>query len=445
MVDRLLKFLTSLKLTVVCLALSLILVFIGTLAQVDEGLYLVQDRYFKSFLIYLEPAGANWRIPVFPGGYAVGLVLLVNLLAAHAQRFTFSKKKAGIFLIHAGLILLILGQVFTDVFSRESALEFEEGQSMSYSVDFRKNELVLVDGSASDTDTVISIPESRLRNGASIEGDTLPFRIQVHDYWSNSDVSTQKTESAIATKATEGPAKDFFVIPMAPVTEMDRRDIPSGVVELFDGDQSIGTWLVSAFLRPQTVSVGDKDYELALRHRRYYEPFSLTLLKATHEQYKGTTLPKNFSSRVRLQNPNTSEDREVLIYMNHPLRYGGLTFYQYQMLAAEAAAEAGATPRSTLQVVHNPTYLTPYLSCFMVGAGMLVQFLMHLVGFLKKHRKKRAQAGEETPAKPSRQMERKQQRDAKRTQDANSADNNPTSTSESPAEIVTSSSEGKSS
>ena len=46
MLDRAFKLLTSLKLTVVCLGIAVVLVFVGTLAQVDEGLYQAQVRYF---------------------------------------------------------------------------------------------------------------------------------------------------------------------------------------------------------------------------------------------------------------------------------------------------------------------------------------------------------------------------------------------------------------
>ena len=388
MVKSVIQLLTSIKLTVACLAVSLVLVFIGTLAQVDEGLYAAQERYFKSFFIYFEPAGAGWRFPVFPGGYLIGVVLLVNLLAAHGKRFEVSKKKLGIFMIHAGLILLLVGQLFTDILSRESALAFEEGESKNYSEDFRKNELVFIDKSASDENTIVSVPESRLQKGVSIKDPNLPFTLKVHEYWPNSDITSKETEGAISTDATEGPAKDFFVLPLDPITEMDGRDLPSAVIEILDGDQSIGTWLTSAILKPQKISVQGKEFDLVLRFKRYYKPFSLTLLDASHDNYKGTELPKNFSSRVRIQNHETNEDREVLIYMNSPLRYGGLTFYQFQMMADEAVLRPGMTPTSTLQVVKNPTWLTPYLACIMVGAGLLTQFMMHLIGFLKKQRKK---------------------------------------------------------
>lgn len=390
MLDRAIGVLTSLKLTVICLAFSMVLVFVGTLAQVDEGLYAAQERYFKSFFIYLETK-TLWRIPIFPGGYLVGSILLINLLAAHAKRFQISRKKAGILMIHAGLILLLLGQLFTDILSRESALDFQEGQSKNYSQDFRKNELVLIDTSDAENDTIFSIPESRLRVGEKLDEAPLPFSIRVHDYWQNAEIVSKQSRGAIVTKANRGAAKDYAVLALPPVTEMDRRDLPAALIEFFSEEnseeKSLGTWLVSAILKPQTISHNDKEYELALRFKRYYEDFSLTLLDANHDNYKGTDIPKNFSSRVRIENAQTKEDREVLIYMNHPLRYEGLTFYQHQMSADEARMPAGVIPSSTLQVVRNPTWLTPYFACLLVGSGLLLQFVMHLTSFLKRQDK----------------------------------------------------------
>src|SRR6188474_3132524 len=78
MLNKTINFFTSLRLTVVCLGLALLLVFIGTLAQVDEGLYAAQNRYFRSLLVYWSPKGADWRIPVLPGGYLLGGILLIN-------------------------------------------------------------------------------------------------------------------------------------------------------------------------------------------------------------------------------------------------------------------------------------------------------------------------------------------------------------------------------
>ncbi len=53
--NRLYRFFTSLRLTVALLALGLILVFWGTLAQVQLGLYKAQNDFFRSFFIYWSP------------------------------------------------------------------------------------------------------------------------------------------------------------------------------------------------------------------------------------------------------------------------------------------------------------------------------------------------------------------------------------------------------
>src|SRR5258708_37317882 len=100
-INRIINFFTSLRLTVALLCLGLLLVFFGTLAQVDLGLYKAQNEFFRSFFVYWGPKTANWKIPVFPGGYFIGGILLINLIAAHIKRFSLSKKKIGIFMIHS--------------------------------------------------------------------------------------------------------------------------------------------------------------------------------------------------------------------------------------------------------------------------------------------------------------------------------------------------------
>ncbi len=127
---------------------------------------------------------------------------------------------------------------------------------------------------------------------------------------------------------------------------------------------------------PQGFTVNGRQYEIALRPVRYYKPYTITLLEFKHETYAGTDIPSNFSSRVHLTDPARGEDRDVVIRMNSPLRYGGETYYQ-------ASFEPGDKV-SILQVVRNPAALTPYVACTLIGAGMVVQFLTHLSGFARK-------------------------------------------------------------
>jgi hypothetical protein len=132
---------------------------------------------------------------------------------------------------------------------------------------------------------------------------------------------------------------------------MDERDFPSAFIELTKDGKSLGTYLVSLWFTlavptPQIVEVDGKSYDIQIRPRRYYKPFSLKLHKFTHERYTGTNIPKDFASQVQLVDRTNNEDREVRIFMNNPLRYGGLTFYQ--------ASFANDDKTTILQVVRNP-------------------------------------------------------------------------------------------
>jgi hypothetical protein len=206
-----------------------------------------------------------------------------------------------------------------------------------------------------------------------------PFKVRVKNYWPNSMLSTNPGPIAVKADATKGIGSEgVYVFPLPETTKSEERSMPSAVVEVVGPEGPLGSWLVSPYIdRPQAFSSGAKTYHLAMRFTRHYEPFSIHLVKFSHDKYRGTDIPKNFSSRIRVQNPGTGEDREVLIYMNSPLRYKGDTFYQGSFDRFD--------PRvSILQVVHNPSWLTPYMSCILVGAGLVVQFLTHLVGFIKK-------------------------------------------------------------
>lgn len=379
LLDRLIAFFTSLRLAVACLALGMILVFWGTLAQVDLGLLKAQNEFFRSFFVYWGPKGASWKIPVFPGGYLVGGVLLINLVASHFKRFSLTRKKAGIWLIHFGLILLLLGQLATDLLSRESFLHLREGQSKNYSESDRQFELAIIDTSDADSDKVVAIPEALLARQKEIQHPELPFTVRVHDFLPNSVVQQLATNSLAPPAASRDIGSQASVRELPRETQLDRRDRPSAVVELLTPQGSQGTWLVSDYVEgAQAFSVNNRNYEMVMRLRRYYKPFSIQLLKFTHEVYPGTDTPKNFASRVQLQNPQTGENREVQIYMNNPLRYAGETFYQASLDPDDHG--------TVLEVVHNPSWLTPYFSCVLVGVGLVVQFATHLFGFAFKRK-----------------------------------------------------------
>src|SRR5512137_830355 len=105
-----LKVLSSLKLTIACLGALMVLVVACTLAQVDLGTFGAVEVFMRSLLVYWQIPGTVWAIPVFPGGALVGLVLMVNLLSAMAFRLEWSWKKAGLWVVHLGLVLFVAGE-----------------------------------------------------------------------------------------------------------------------------------------------------------------------------------------------------------------------------------------------------------------------------------------------------------------------------------------------
>lgn len=374
----LLRILTSLKLTVGCLLLAIVLVFVGTLAQVDMGFYAVQEAYFNTWLIWWKSADGRWVIPIFPGGYLIGGALLLNLIAAQAVRFHWNWKKSGIFLTHTGIFLLLVGGFLTSLLTVESQMRLDEGETKNYSEAPRLFELVLVDASHPGHDEVIAVSQGRLSRASVIQHPRLPFRLNVLRFFANSKLSRRPSDAAAPpSKATQGFGVDLDVVEQPRATKTEETDLVSALVEIVADEKSLGTWLISNGLdQLQSFSHQNKTWRIGIRPVRYYKPFRIQLLDFKHDLYPGTEIPRNFSSHVRLVDPAGNEDREVLIYMNHPLRHAGETYYQ--------ASFANDDRTTILQVMRNPTWLTPYFACALVTLGLLVQFLMHLISFRRE-------------------------------------------------------------
>jgi hypothetical protein len=243
-----------------------------------------------------------------------------------------------------------------------------------------------------------AFPESVLAEKREIKHPELPFTIRVKDYFPNSWFGNR--ENAKKVVATDGIGARPPFSQQSITAKMNDENKPAALLEIATPNGVLGSWTVSTWLTktgwssflkrnvdqqfaptletPQTFKAGDRTFQIALRPIRYYKDHSVQLLDFKHDRYMGTAIPKNFSSQIRLQNPKTREDREVVIYMNNPLRYGGETYYQ-------GSFEPGDTT-SILHVVRNPAWLGPYISCSLVGLGLFIQFMMHLIGFVRKNR-----------------------------------------------------------
>lgn len=393
-VQWVIKFFTSLKLTVVLLSFALALTFFGTLKQVDEGLYEVQRDYFQSMWIvwHQQPIpkaeGGTWFTIVIPllGGYLLGKLLLINLIAGFVSRFKWTRKKIGIYISHMGLICLLMGQWFTEMMQVESNIRFEEGQHRNYSEAFREFELAIIGpGESGNREKQTTVPESLLRKtgvGNVLSRKELPWDIKVLSQYANATVSTNTP----VRPDYAGAGRNYLPEKKPEVFTMDDINVPAYEIALLD--KTAGTvvdkYLVSAELLAQTIESAPEK-RLQMRFTRYYKPFTLYLIDFRHDKFVGTDTPRNFSSLVQLVNGETGENRTVNIRMNSPLRYNGEAYFQ--------ASFDKVNPRVTvLQVVRNPSWLIPYISCAMMTAGLLIQFLFHLTQFVSKQMNRRTKS-----------------------------------------------------
>lgn len=398
------KALSSLQLTVVLFAFAVALVFFGTVAQMDNGIWTVVDQYFWSWVVLVPgdlirqfgsvflsewfPKDAprwGWSFPL-PGGKLLGGLMLANLIAAHLVRFRLTWKRSGVILVHSGLILLFVGEFITREFQVEQRMTIPEGTAVDYTEDSRKMELAFVDPSDPGVDKVVVIPESLLRKtGVRHSDPRLPVDVEVIEYMPNAAV--RKADDAPSNRATAGMGRMFVATKEREVSGADtssKSDFPAAYVRLYaPGGAEVGTHLVSLFLtlkfdRADDVTVNGKTYRMQLRNIRYYKPFSVYLEKFRFDRYPGSQMARNFSSEVRVTDTETGAVvRDQTIRMNDPMRYAGETYYQ-------SSFDRETEKTTVLQVVKNPGWLIPYISCAVVSAGMLVHFGIYLTQFLMR-------------------------------------------------------------
>jgi hypothetical protein len=359
---------TSLSLTIGCLALLMVLVVACTLAQVRLGTVGAVNLYMRAWFYWMD-LGA-FSVPIFPAGATVGLVLLVNLVAAQAKRLELSWKKAGIWIVHAGLIILFVGEFVTGGYQVDGRLVFEEGQTANFVEVPRAVELAVIDVTDPSYDDVYGIPEVALARGGTVPVKGTPLQVRVKRFHRNVQFTSAGPGSP-PVGADKGVGVGASMREIPPVTVDDQVDTSAAVVEILADGRSLGTWLASNRIEDaQPFEHAGRTYELGLRARREYLPYTLTLKDFKHDVYPGTSIPKNFSSLVRLVHPSKGEDRDVLIYMNQPLRYAGKAFFQ--------ASFGKNDTLSVLQVVENPGWLLPYVSTVLVTLGLLVHFAISL-------------------------------------------------------------------
>ena len=454
----------SLKLTVFLLGISLILVFVGTLAQTEMGIWDVMDHFFRCAFSRVKFAYFwPWEVSesvnrlhyFFPGGYTIGVLLLFNLLAAHSLKFRITKekgdltiglvftiaglafifwavrdgiikedipsayvdsykrvmyrlltglgstltlligcwflfrKRAGIVVLHFGIILLLFSELITAKFAYEGNMHIQEGEYSSFVDVDRDYELAVTDmETKSSVEKSVVIPDTFLKKiGEWQSHEKVPFEFKVNKWFENSEIDS----TTLKQEGFSGVGEKAAIKEMKKVSGVANsgRNVPASDIEFKDkSGKMLGRFIFSLRLYrndafKQEIEVDGKKYLLTFRNKRDYiysigsnKPVRIKLIDFRHDTYIGTSVAKNFSSLVQLIDEENEIDRKVLISMNNPLRYTGRTFYQSNFTPDESG--------TVLQVVKNPGWMLPYLCCVIVGVGMLFQFVLTLSQFMKR-------------------------------------------------------------
>ena len=96
-------------------------------------------------------------------------------------------RKTGIWIAHAGLILLLLGELVSGLVQQDYQMRLDEGETKNYSESNRFNELAIIDATDPNFDEVVAIPESLLAKGTVVQNPKLPFRVVPKGYIPNSE------------------------------------------------------------------------------------------------------------------------------------------------------------------------------------------------------------------------------------------------------------------
>ncbi len=374
-----LRFLGSYKLSVIILFFLMVIVFLGTLAQTEHGIYEIQKRYFESIFV-LHWIGNYIPLPL-PGGGLLMVLLLINLFVGGILLAPKSIKRPGMLIAHGGVILLIIGGFWGEIWGDYGQISLFEGETKNTFEDPRKWEIYIwkLDKENKSPVSEWIIPQEQFADirGAmrrSFFSKKLPFEITLMRFMKNARprFSIPGVEQGIQGVLLE-PEK----------TEREEEMNLAGIyVEVSANDQHHLGMLWGGEKQPWVFEIGDELYCMGIRHRKTELPFSLRLEKFTREFYPRTNKPRFFASEVVYFTKDW--EQRAVIRMNEPLRYKGFTLYQASWGTADDNPSSPVF--SVLAVTKNPAEKIPLYSCIIISIGLLIHFTQKIFRFLKHSR-----------------------------------------------------------
>jgi hypothetical protein len=366
--NPIIKFLSSVKIAVVCLGLLFILTLWGTLFQVDHGLYLAQEKFFNSLVFTFLGF-----VP-FPGARLVMGVLFINLVCMCLIRLVYRWSNAGIVIIHIGLLTFLISGFVTFYTVNESNLSLIEGAGSNVSSLYHDWEISVWREGQEKRD-VYAFNVNEYSQGKDLDFSSLGISVFLKNYYSNSNAYTTADEKAEAVINNVG----IKTLRLRSFDKAPEKNLPGLIAEVTLKEESKNIILYGGESDPTKIDFNGEGYFFQLRREKEQLPFVIKLKDFMMEVHPNTQIARSYKSLVEVITPGAS--REVLISMNKPLRAKNYTLYQ-----ASYAVDQMGREISTLAVVRNSGRILPYVASSITCFGLAWHFLV--MAFRRKKRRK---------------------------------------------------------
>ena len=378
LLKKLSNFLASYKLSCFLFLLLLLLTYLGTMNQVEHGLYQSQQKYFESFFLVHWAFGA---VPVpLPGGYLVMILVFVNLFWGAVVRARRGWSKVGILIAHAGILLLLGGSFVSYAYSESGHMVLYENETSDEFEASYEWEIGVGEAATSGTVTEYIIRQADFQGLTGTRSRLFkfserPFDLKIGGFLPNAAPGGN-------AGAPGGP------LVAAPLSREQDENLAGATVTLLEkqGGAVHETQVWAGYGAPITVDAAGKRWNLALRKHRWKLPFSIRLDRFNRELHPRTNMAREFSSFVTKIEGGAGQ--QIRITMNEPLRHGGYTFYQSSW--GPQNGRPGDRLYSVFAVVRNPADQIPLYACVVTTVGLVLHFLQRLLAYLRNEKARKS-------------------------------------------------------
>jgi len=286
-VQRLVRFISSFGLACGVLTLFFLLTLLGTLEQVEHGLYETQKRYFDSMFVWYDIGGV--KLPLLPGVRLLMWVLFFNMLTAAILKMRKNLKGVGLLIAHSGILLLLAGGAIGLQFKKYGAMMIWERDTASEFESYTEWQLdILPVNEKGEATEALVISAGQIDDIGSgdrrvFTSDELPFDLVVHGRERNAIPVPAGAPMSASVKGKE--IDGYNLMSLKPAKEAE-RNLP-GIYVSFpeagkaDGSESHASEVPVKF-RLTAFEIKQTPKEINMRKRGRYQSGTVTNIDRHH-------------------------------------------------------------------------------------------------------------------------------------------------------------------